>query len=76
MKKQWIQDHVAIITGGGSGIGRAIARKAAKAGALAVIADIDEEAGQETVSLIAEQEGKGVFLKTDVTNPDQIVVKI
>lgn len=58
---------VALVTGGGSGIGRAICLEYAKAGANVVCVDINEEMGRETVSL-AEQEGaKAKFMYADVT---------
>jgi NAD(P)-dependent dehydrogenase (short-subunit alcohol dehydrogenase family) len=44
--------RVAIVTGGASGIGRAIARRLAAEGAIAVVADMNEEGSAETVALV------------------------
>lgn len=68
----WINNTVAIITGGASGIGKAIAIEAAKHGATAVLADINEAAGTSTESEINNQGGKAVFVKTDVTKTEEI----
>ncbi len=63
------EGKVAIVTGGGSGIGREVALNLARHGANVVISDIDESAGQETKTL-AEQEGpKAGFVKADSSKP-------
>ena len=72
MNNHWITDKVAIITGGASGIGQAIALEAADRGAIVVIADLNQQMGTETLLAIEEAEGKGVFIQTDVTQADQI----
>jgi NAD(P)-dependent dehydrogenase (short-subunit alcohol dehydrogenase family) len=61
-----LKDKVAIITGAGSGIGRAIAMRFAKEGALVVIAELDEKSGAETASLIKSSGQQALFIKTDV----------
>jgi NAD(P)-dependent dehydrogenase (short-subunit alcohol dehydrogenase family) len=66
------ENKVAIITGGGSGIGRATALVLAEEGASIVVADISQEGGQETVRLVEEKDGKAIFVPTDVTRPDQL----
>lgn len=45
----WFMGKVALVTGAGSGIGRASAQKFAQEGAKVIVADIVEEGGQETV---------------------------
>ncbi|HVH78567.1 MAG TPA: SDR family oxidoreductase [Stellaceae bacterium] len=64
-----LQDKVAFITGGGTGIGRATAVLFAQEGARVVIADIDAQAGEETAHLA----GNGALaIGTDVTDPDSL----
>lgn len=65
-------NRVAIITGAGSGIGRAAARLFAAEGAAIVVADIDATAGQETVLQIGAQGGRGLFVPTDLRSEQQV----
>lgn len=58
---------IAIVTGGGgSGTGRAIARRLGADGATVVVADIDEAGGRETVRLVEADHGRAVFVRADV----------
>ncbi|MBE9116579.1 SDR family oxidoreductase [Lusitaniella coriacea LEGE 07157] len=66
------EDKVALVTGGGSGIGRATALKFASEGASVVIGNRSEKAGQETVNLIQKAGGKASFFKTDVTQLENV----
>jgi len=72
MSEHWIKDKVAIIAGGASGIGQGIAIEAAAHKAKVVVADINEEAGQETIQTIKSKGGEGIFVKTDVTDVKSI----
>lgn len=60
-------NKVAIITGAGSGFGRATAILFSKEGAKISVADIDEKGGQETVKLIKGQGGDAIFIRADVS---------
>ena len=59
-----LEDRVAVITGGASGIGLATARRFADEGAVVVIGDLDPVAGQAVAD-----EVNGLFVPTDVTDP-------
>jgi 2-keto-3-deoxy-L-fuconate dehydrogenase len=59
---------VALVTGAGSGIGRAIAQRFAAAGAVVQVADLSAPGGRETVDLIARAGGRGEFTALDVTD--------
>ncbi|MFV8310958.1 SDR family NAD(P)-dependent oxidoreductase [Mycobacteroides chelonae] len=57
---------VAVITGAGSGIGRATAQRFARKGAVVIVSDINEMTGNETVELIRGKGGNAVFRRLDV----------
>lgn len=61
-----LDDRVAIVTGGGKGIGRAICLALAERGARVVVADVDAVSGRETAGLMTP--GQGVCVETDVSS--------
>jgi NAD(P)-dependent dehydrogenase (short-subunit alcohol dehydrogenase family) len=63
------QDKVALVTGAGSGIGKATAILYARNGAKVVVSDIAEKGGNETVQEISNGGGEAIFVKADVSIP-------
>ena len=61
------EGKVALVTGGGAGIGRASALAFARKGAKVVVSDLDGQGGEETVRLIRESGGEAIFIKADVS---------
>jgi glucose 1-dehydrogenase len=71
------QDKVCLVTGGGSGIGRATCRRFAAEGGKVLVIDVNEAGGNETVQMIGAADGEAAFAKADVSSsPDvQAAVK-
>jgi NAD(P)-dependent dehydrogenase (short-subunit alcohol dehydrogenase family) len=67
-----LEEKVALVTGGASGIGRATALTFAREGAKLVIADMNEEGGQQTVHMLTEQGGEAIFVRTDVSKAVEV----
>ena len=65
-------DHVCIVTGAGSGIGRATAVAAAANNLMAVGLDVDEAGGKETQTLAREMGGQMIFIQTDLCNDEEV----
>lgn len=67
-----LRDKVAIVAGGGMGIGQAYALLFAQEGARVVVADLSPLAGHETVGRIKGAGGEGLFVQADVSNGEQV----
>jgi len=72
-----LDGKVAIVTGAGSGIGRAIALRYAQEGAKVVLSDINEQGGRDSLDTLKSSGGEALFLKADVSKPEdhQALVK-
>jgi len=64
-----LKNKVALVTGGSSGIGRAVALVWAREGARVVVSDMNRAGGEETVALVRAQGGEAIFLAADVGQP-------
>lgn len=67
-----MQGKVAIVTGGGAGIGRATCELFAEESAAVVVAELDAETGRETVERIASRGGRAHFVQTDVADESSV----
>lgn len=69
-------ERAGIVTGAGSGIGRASARALARSGIAVVVSDIDENGGAETVSMIEKAGGTALFHRCDVSVEEEVVALV
>ncbi|MCA9860585.1 MAG: L-iditol 2-dehydrogenase [Thermomicrobiales bacterium] len=67
-----LQDKVAIVTGGGSGIGRGISLRLAADGATVVVADLDLDAADRVAAEIADLSGRATGVQVDVRKQDSV----
>lgn len=67
-----ITDKAAVVSGGGSGIGRAAVLALIERGAKVIVADVDEAGGRETVDLAGAKGGIAVFRHCDVTKTEDL----
>lgn len=67
MTTKILQDKIALVTGGTTGIGRATSIALARAGATVVVSGRRKQEGEETVALLKKEGGKGLFVAADVS---------
>ena len=65
-----LDDRVALVTGGGAGIGRAAALALIREGAKVAIADVNRKAGERALRMIESAGGEGIFIQADVSVAD------
>ncbi len=70
------KDKVCIVSGGGSGIGKATCKRFAQEGGKVVVVDLDVDHGNRTVQEIVQAKGEAIFSKCDVGSPEQIQATI
>ena len=71
-----LEGKVALVTGGGSGIGRAPALTFVRAGANVVVADVNAEGGEGTVSIVKGAGGEAIFVHADVSKAADVEAMI
>lgn len=71
-----LQGNIALVTGGGAGIGQATAGALAEAGARVAVADVDADAGQTTVDRIREAGGTATAFQVDVSDDDAVATLV
>jgi NAD(P)-dependent dehydrogenase (short-subunit alcohol dehydrogenase family) len=67
-----LNDKVAIVTGGGSGIGRGVCLAFAREGAHVVVADVNLQSARETLAGVEAARRRGLAVQTDVSDPAQV----
>lgn len=72
MGRKRFDGKVVIVTGGATGIGRATSVAFAKEGATVVIADVNDDTKDEVIDQINRNNGKGLFVRTDVTSEKDV----
>lgn len=68
-----MEGKAGLVTGAGSGIGRAAAIALAKEGAKVMVSDVSDEAGKETVKMIQNNGGEAAFFNCNVANEEQVI---
>jgi NAD(P)-dependent dehydrogenase (short-subunit alcohol dehydrogenase family) len=71
-KNESYTGKVAFVTGAASGIGRATALAFARAGASVAVADVSEQANQETARMLEKEGGRALAVRCDVTRTDEV----
>lgn len=76
MPQDTLTGRVALVTGGGSGLGRAVARRLARRGAIPVAADLNADAAEETARLVAADGATAHAMRVDVSDPQSVATTV
>src|SRR5690242_3208006 len=67
-----LANKVAVVTGAGAGMGKAVAVRFAREGARVVVAEINSAGGEATVEAIRQSEGEAIFVRADVSEEKEV----
>ena len=76
LKSDEFSGRIALVTGGGAGIGRAIALEWAANGGIVAVTDVDNASAQQVAHEITSRDGRAISFKLDVRSLDQIQLTI
>lgn len=76
MEEKRFKNKVCLVTGGGSGIGKAACKRFACEGASVVVVDLNEQHGQQTLREIEQAGGQAIFAKANVADSKQVQASI
>ncbi len=68
-----LEDKVCVVTGSSGGIGRATAIEMGKRGAKVVVTDVNDDGGEETVSMVEGAGGEATYIHCDVRSEDEVI---
>jgi NAD(P)-dependent dehydrogenase (short-subunit alcohol dehydrogenase family) len=72
MTDKQFEGKIALVTGASAGIGRATAVEFARLGARVVVSDVDDAGGEETLAMIREMGGEGIYVHADVSSVEEV----
>jgi NAD(P)-dependent dehydrogenase (short-subunit alcohol dehydrogenase family) len=71
-----LEGKVGLVTGAGSGLGRATSQEMARNGARVVVSDVDDDGGRETVDGIEKHGGEAIYVRADVSRAGEVTALV